>query len=129
MARVFLADSQNESRSALRLFLMDLKMQVVGEAVDWVTTLAQAPAATPGLLLVAWALLPNEPSFALQELRLACPEAMVVVLFSDLDVRRQAALSSGADYFISKWDMPDRAAEQLIMAAADVLARKHLIDT
>ena len=101
MPRVFLADSQDVARSALRLFLMDLKMQIVGEAVDWVTTLAQAPATMPGLLLVAWALLPNEPSLALQELCLACPEAMVIVLFSDSDVRRQAALSSGADYFIS----------------------------
>ncbi len=95
-------------------------MQVVGEAVDWVTTLAQAPATTPSLLLVAWTLLPNEPSLALQELRLACPAAMVVVLFSDLDVREQAALSSGADHFISKWDRPIKVAEQLRIAAASV---------
>lgn len=47
MARVFLADSQNEARSALRLFLMELKMQVVGEVVDWVTTLAQVLTTSP----------------------------------------------------------------------------------
>ncbi|MBK9050972.1 MAG: response regulator [Chloroflexi bacterium] len=120
MSRVFLADNHPTERSALRLFLMDLQMQIVGEAEDWLTTLAQAPATTPAILLVAWALLPNKPSLALQKLRQACPAAMVVVLFSDLDAQRQAALSSGADYFISKWDRPDKVAAQLRIAAAAV---------
>ena len=47
MARVFLADSQNEARSALRLFPMELKIQVVGEGVDRVTTLAQVLTTSP----------------------------------------------------------------------------------
>jgi DNA-binding NarL/FixJ family response regulator len=124
MARVFLADNQYHERSALRLFLRDLQMQIVGEAEDWVKTLAQAPATTPTILLVAWGLLPRESSLALQELRQACPAAMVIVLFSDADVREQAALSSRADQFISKWDRPDKVAEQLRIAAASV--RPHL---
>ena len=120
MSRIFLADNQHNERSALRLFLKDLQMQIVGEAEDWMTTLAQAPATAPAILLVAWALLPREPSLALQKLRLACPTAMVVVLFSDADAREQAALSSGADHFISKWDRPAKVAEQLKIAAATV---------
>jgi hypothetical protein len=40
MPRVFLADAQLEERSALRLLLLDLKMEVVGEAADWPATLA-----------------------------------------------------------------------------------------
>jgi hypothetical protein len=40
MTRVFVADAKLEERSALRLLLLDLKMEVVGEAADWFTTLA-----------------------------------------------------------------------------------------
>jgi DNA-binding NarL/FixJ family response regulator len=42
MTVVYLADAQPEERSALRLLLMDLNMEVVGEAADWPTTLAKA---------------------------------------------------------------------------------------
>jgi len=34
MTFVYLADAQPEERSALRLLLLDLDMEVVGEAVD-----------------------------------------------------------------------------------------------
>ena len=50
MARVFLADAQPEEPSAPRLLLLDLNMEVVGEAADWPTTLAQASATNPGNL-------------------------------------------------------------------------------
>ena len=50
MTRVFLADAQPEERSALRLLLLDLNMEVVGEAADWPTTLAQATATNLGNL-------------------------------------------------------------------------------
>lgn len=39
MIRVFLADAGIDERSALRLLLLDLNMEVVGEAADWPTTL------------------------------------------------------------------------------------------
>lgn len=118
MIRVFLADSQDNERFALRLFLSDLKMLIVGEAMDWMTTLAKAPSTLPGMLVVDWALLPPDPLAALQEFRLACLTVVVIVLVSHSSARRQAALSSGADYFISKGEMPDRIAERLKAAAA-----------
>jgi DNA-binding NarL/FixJ family response regulator len=59
---------------------------------------------------------------ALAELRLACPTAVVIVLISHLDARQQAALSAGADAFISKSEMPDRVAERLRAAAGSVAA-------
>ena len=121
MTRVFLADSQKEERLALRLLLLDLKMQIVGEATDWPTTLAEAPLADPTMLLIDWALLPDKGGQALRTLRLACPLAMVIVLISHLEARQQAALSSGADHFISKGDMPDRVVAQLKAAAAAIL--------
>jgi DNA-binding NarL/FixJ family response regulator len=117
MTRVYLADAQPEERSALRLLLLDLNMQVVGEAADWPTTLAQAPATHLDMLLVDWGLLPAESGAALAELRLACPAALVIVLISHLDARQQAALSAGADAFISKGETPDRVAERLLAAA------------
>jgi DNA-binding NarL/FixJ family response regulator len=136
MKRVYLADAQTEERSALRLMLLDLNLQVVGEAADWPTALAQAPATRPDMVVVDWDLVAKGSDAAhsssssaspegtsgqaLAELRLACPTALVIVLISHLDARQQAALSAGADAFISKSEMPDRVAERLRAAAGSV---------
>jgi DNA-binding NarL/FixJ family response regulator len=120
MTRVYIADAQSEERSALRLTLLDLKMQVVGEAADWVTTLTEAPATQLDMLLVDFGLLPAESGKALAELRVACPNAIVIILISHLDARHQAALSAGADAFISKGETPERVAERLRAAAKSV---------
>ena len=121
MTRVYLADAKPEERSALRLVLLDLNMEVVGEAADWATTLAQAPVSRTDMLLVDWDLLPRlSPSIALDDLRKICPAALVIVLISHLDARQQAALSSGADAFISKGETPERVAERLRTVAASV---------
>ena len=120
MTRVYIADASPEERSALCLLIFDLKMDLAGEAADWLTTLAQVPISRTDLLLVDWELLPSEPTAALTQLRTACPAALVVVLISHLDAREQAALSAGADAFISKGEMPDRVAERLRAVAAGV---------
>ena len=122
MTRVYVADAKPEERSALRLLLLDLEMDVAGEAADWATTLAQAPVSHTDMLLIDWDLLPNSPTAALDELRKACPAALVIVLISHLDARQQAALSAGADAFISKGETPDRVAERLRSVAANVRA-------
>ena len=138
MKRVYLADAQTEERSALRLMLVDLNLQVVGEAADWPTALAQAPATRPDMVVVdwdmvangsgtarsasSWASLEGSSGRALAELRVACQGAVVIVLISHLDARQQAALSAGADAFISKSEMPDRVAERLRAAAGGVSA-------
>jgi DNA-binding NarL/FixJ family response regulator len=120
MTRVYLADAKPEERNALRLLLLDMQMDVVGEAADWSTTLAQAPVSHTDMLLVDWDLLPSSPTMALEELRKACPAALVIVLISHLDARQQAALSAGADAFISKGETPARVAERLRAVAASV---------
>jgi DNA-binding NarL/FixJ family response regulator len=89
MLRVYLADAKPEERSALRLLLLDLKMEVVGESADWSTTLAQAPVSRTDMLLVDWDLLPSAPSAAIEELRKTCPAALVIVLISHLRARQQ----------------------------------------
>lgn len=118
MTRVYIADALPEERSALRLLLLDLQMEVVGEAADWATTLVKAPATRLDMLLVEWDLLPS--NLALAELRLACPNAIIVVLVSQLNIHQQAALSAGVDAFISKGETPERVAEHLRLAAASI---------
>ena len=120
MTRVYLADAKSKERSALRLLLLDMKMEVVGKAADWATTLAQVPVSRKDMLLMDWDLLPSEPNAALEELRKACPAALVIVLISHLDAREQAALSAGADAFISKGETPERMAEHLRTVAVSV---------
>jgi DNA-binding NarL/FixJ family response regulator len=120
MTRVYLSDANHEERSALRLMLQDLNMEVVGEAADWATTIVQAPSRRTDMLLVDWSLLPRSATAALEELRKACPAALVIVLISHLDARNQAALSAGADAFISKGETPERVAERLRTVAAGV---------
>ena len=120
MTRVYVADALTQERSALRLILIDLEMEVVGQASDWSTTLAQAPISRADMLIVDWGLLPSVPSAALQELRKACPAPLVIVLLSHLDARQQAVLSTGADAFVSRGESPERVAERLQTAAANV---------
>ena len=124
MTRVYLADARLDELAALRLLLRDLKMDVIGEATDWATVLVQAPTLRTDILLVDWDLLPEESgAAALGELRKACPAALVIVLISHLDARHQAALSAGADAFISKSETPDRLADHLRAAAASVVLK------
>jgi len=123
MTRVYVADARADERAALRLLLLDLKMEVVGEAADWSNTLAQAPATRLDMLLVDWDLLPADLGVqALARLRLACPNAILVVLISHLDARQQAALSAEADAFISMGETLERVAERLRAAAARFLS-------
>ncbi len=123
MTRVYIADGKAEERYALRLVLLDLKMDIAGEGADWQTTLTQAPISRTDMLLIDWELLPiDSPTAALDELRRACPAALVIVLISHLDARQQAALSAGADAFISKGESPVRVAERLRAVAASFRA-------
>jgi len=122
MTRVYLADALSDERTALRLLLVDLNMQVIGEAADWPTLFAEAPLTPVDMLVVDWDLLPNGSLTAMAELRSACPKAIVIVLISHLDARQQAARSAGVDAFISKGELPDRVAERLRAAAANVRA-------
>ena len=123
MIRVYLADEMLVERSALRLMLLDLNMEIAGESGDWSTLLAEMPTLHADMLVVAWELLPGASSAALDELRRACPKALFIILISRLEARQQAARSVDADAFISKSDMPERVAEHLRAAAASIRSR------
>ena len=102
MSRVFIAASQSVQRFAIRLLLMDLDTEVVGEAADWSTTLSQASICRTDRLVVEWNLLPNPASVALEKAREACPDALIVALTGHKDAGQQTALSAGADAVINK---------------------------
>jgi len=114
MIRVFIANAKTAERSALRLMLLNLKMEVVGEASDWRTSLVRAPVTNFNLLLVDWELLPVNTATSIATMRQACANAIIVVLTSYLDARQQAAQSAGADAFISKGEIPNRLADHLL---------------
>lgn len=117
MTRVFLADAMLIERNALRLLLQDMNMEIAGEAGDWSTTLAKTPKCRADMLVIDSGLLPRDAHAALDELRRACPSVLVIVLISHLEARQQAALTVGADMFISKGETPGRVAEHLRAAA------------
>ena len=101
----------------MRLVLLDLNMEIAGEAGDWSTALTETPICRPDILLAACELLPAASSAALDQLRSACPKAPVIILIGHLGARQQAALSVGADIFIGRGEMPERVAECLRSAA------------
>lgn len=120
MTRVFLAVPQPDLRTALRLMLLDLNMLLVGEAANWPAALAHTSGTQPDMLVVDWDMIPNSAS--LPELRATCPATLVIVLISHMEARQQAALSAGADAFISKAEMPQQVAERLRAAAGSIVA-------
>jgi DNA-binding NarL/FixJ family response regulator len=120
MTRVFIADTRTEERFALNLLLKDMDLEVVGEAADWDSTLAQLPTSRTEMLLVDWDLLPNAARAALDDLRQACSAAISIVLISRLDARQQAAISSGADRFISKVENIERVTGCFRAVAASI---------
>jgi DNA-binding NarL/FixJ family response regulator len=117
MTLVFIADSNAAARSALRLFIQHLHMEVVGEAADWETTFAAVPTTTATTLVVDGEVLPSPAHSALAALRALCPK-LIIVLMSHRTAREQAAYGVGADIFTSKSDTPDRIAEHLQTAGS-----------
>ena len=117
MVRVYIANARAEERSALRRMLLNLHMEVVGDASDWLSTLAHAPTTNFNMLIVDWDLLPANATASLSALRRVCLDAIVIILTSHLDARQQAAQSTGADVFISKGEIPNRLADRLRAAA------------
>ena len=124
MTRVFLAGAPSNERFAPRLLLLDLKMEVVGEATDWPGTIAQAPTLRTEMLVVDWGLLETTPGASLQEFRNTCPAAQVIVLINHPYAHQQAALSSGADAFICKSETSERVIELLRAAAGRIQVKK-----
>jgi DNA-binding NarL/FixJ family response regulator len=120
--RVLLADDQYRIRFALRALLSQQpELEIVGEAVEAHSALAQAEATQPDLVLLAWEL-PGLASLDLpRALRKVCPRAVIIVL-SGHPEERAASLQAGADAFVSKIDPPTRLLAAIHQAASRTLA-------
>ena len=99
---------------------MLLDMKIVGEADNWLSTLSGTSKSHADMLVIDWELLPASSSAALNELRAICAKELIVVAISHMGARQHPALSAGADFFISKSDMPERVSSQLLTAAAKI---------
>ncbi|NIO69112.1 MAG: response regulator [Anaerolineae bacterium] len=120
--RVLLADDQTKVRSALRLLLeQEPGLSVVGEAAEAEDLLAQVEATQPDLVLLDWELPGLRTDDRLSALRTLCPRLKVIALSGQPEARR-AALTAGADAFVSKGDPPER----LLTTLRAVGGRTHL---
>ncbi len=119
MARVFLADPLVEERSAFRVLLLDLRMELAGEASDWLSLYSQAGPSCPDMILVSWELLPKKYVNAIDRLRKNCPDARIVVIVNQEGDCQDMIETSGVDAVISKEDFPYKVVDILRMAVAD----------
>ncbi len=122
--RILLADDQPKVRSALRLLLeQEPEMSVVGEAAEVEDLLAQVEATQPDLVLLDWELPGLQAADLLPTLRSLHPRLKVIALSGRLEAR-QAALTAGAEAFVSKGDPPER-----LLAAVGNCKRRWQIDS
>jgi DNA-binding NarL/FixJ family response regulator len=106
--RIMLADNRRKVRFALRALLeRQTGLEVIGEAVDAQSLLAEAKEGCPDVVLLDWELPGMAAGELLSALRRECPDILVVALSGRVSAR-QAALSAGADAFVSKGDPPER---------------------
>lgn len=120
--RILLADDQPRVCTALQMLLkQEPGMRVVGEATEAADLLTQIQATQPDLVLLDWELPDLLTSGSLPALRTVYPDLAIIVLSGRPEARR-AALTAGADAFVSKIDPPER-----LLAALHVLAvnRNH----
>jgi DNA-binding NarL/FixJ family response regulator len=106
--RILIADDQPKIRFALRVLLTQQPgLEIVGEAVDGTTLLAQVRSQHPDLLLLSWELPDLDVTGPLSALHDICPDLCVVAL-SGRPEARPAALAAGVDAFVSKTDLPEK---------------------
>ena len=106
--RVLIADEQQKSRFALRLLLeREQELSVVGEAEDVGVLMTQIKISHPDMVLLDWELPNTNGENALCSIRKVYPNVAVIVL-SGRPEAKKAALSAGANAFISKGDPPER---------------------
>lgn len=105
--RVLIADEQLKVRFALRLLLeREPELSVVGEAEDIEGLMTQIGACHPDMILIDWELSNKNGKNALCSIRKVYPNVAVIVL-SGRPEAKKAALSDGANAFISKGDPPE----------------------
>lgn len=118
--RVMLADGTPKVRSALRLLLeQDGAMEVSFEAKTAEQLLEQVKKTCPEVILLDCDLPSLQTGEFLPRLRSFCPRVQVVALSNRPELRR-AALTAGADAFVSKTEPPEKLLAVLRLCVAAV---------
>lgn len=116
MIRIFIADSENHIRRALKLIIaQDPQFEVVGEANHVESLLAQVCAQPPDAILLDWNLVGIHPQRLLNTLREHCPATRILassVRPEDEKITREQSV----DAFLSKQLPPDQFFQALVSA-------------
>jgi DNA-binding NarL/FixJ family response regulator len=113
MKRVYLADARSDERSDLRLLLVEIDMQVVGEAAGWSSVLSHGPTTDPDVVMVDWGLISTRSVIAMKELRIAYPKATLMVVPGHMDAHQRSMLIAGTNEFTDKNQLSNRLAKQI----------------
>jgi DNA-binding NarL/FixJ family response regulator len=113
MTKVILADDQKSVRLGLRLLLeQEHCLEIIGEAYNAGSLLANVASKTPDLVLLDWGLPGMLPEQLMSTLRKICPNMAIIVLSGQIEVKTQT-LEAGANAFFSKASSPDQLVESI----------------
>ena len=123
--RLFLLDSNETARNALRRLLMVEGFDVVGESASVPHALSMMAQHGPDLMLMETQGLGANPLHACRDMRNAFPGMRVVFLAASADITmRVRGILAGADGYLSK----DASVEQLVRTIRTVASGSHIID-
>ncbi len=106
--RILLADDELNVRFALKVLIQQRpQWEIVEEAVDANSLLAQLAKECPDIVILDWLLPGLKKSGSLSALRQICPDLFVIAVSGRPELG-EAALKAGADVFVSKIDPPER---------------------
>jgi DNA-binding NarL/FixJ family response regulator len=124
--KVFLLDSHEAARSALRRLLVVEGFDVAGESASMPHALAMMVQQAPDIVLMETQGLGVNPLQACRDMRSALPGTRVIFLAESADITmRVRAILAGADGYLSK----DASVAQLVRTIRTVVSGNHIIDT
>jgi DNA-binding NarL/FixJ family response regulator len=124
--KLFLLESHEATRTALRRLLTVEGFEVAGESASVAHALAMIAQQAPDIVLMETQGLEANPLQACREIRAAFPGTRVILLASSADITmRVRGILAGADGYLSK----DAGAEHLAGTIRAVASGRHIIDS
>ncbi len=122
MLRILLADRLGSARSATRMFLSRYasEWQIVAEAADEAALEAYLGGDCVDVVIMHAAIAKTALSDLLTQLRLACPQAYVLVTSGDPETET-VVMAAGANDFMYLGDPPSKLITKLRIVQADLL--------
>jgi DNA-binding NarL/FixJ family response regulator len=114
--RVIVADERREVRSALRILFEQERIELVGDAADAESLLAEVSDHSADVLLLDWELLGSQTSAAISAIRLLAP-GLRIVARSGRPEAKGRALADGVDGFVTKAEPPEHVLRAMEKAA------------